>query len=132
MSPVLFYTLLLAQEQFYYISVVAEIFNISYILGTIYNISFSGPFMEILSFFNFLYLIYIFLIIFTTKGKFKRLGFIISALALLSAFVFKENIYYSLIDSLICIFALIYYHRFIYVAIGATKAMIERIIKERS
>lgn len=120
------YLLFKIQEQLYYVSVVAEIVNILYYLSIIFGISLPHGFSYGLLLFNAIYSIYMFLVIFFTRGKFKTSAFMIITLAILKSFIWESIPIISIIDSLICIGILIYYHQFLYVAIE----QIEKEIKE--
>lgn len=108
------YLLLLIQERFYYLSVVAEIMNISYALSLILELNLPPGFQTILIVLNFIYAGYMLLVMFGTKGTFKRVSYAIITLSVLNHLFWNGNPIFSIIDSILCIGLLVYYHKFMY------------------
>lgn len=112
-----FYLLLKMQENLYYISVVAELANIFYYLSVLLGFDLPYGYAYGVSLFNAIYACYIFFIIILTQGKFKICAYIILTLSILKSYLWGDIPIISIVDSVVCIGILIYYHQFIYVII---------------
>lgn len=102
------------QEQFFYISVVAEIANIIYFVTRIMEIELLYGFHFAKTVFNVVYLFYMLYILFNIGGKFKISSIAILSLSLSRHFFYVNNYLLSIIDSVICLIVLIFSHYFLY------------------
>lgn len=108
------YSLLKIHEQLYYVSIVAELANIFYFVSIILGIDLPHGFNIGLQIYNLIYAAYMLFIIFFTEGLFKRCAFIILTLAIFKDLIWGKIPIISIIDSLVCIGVLAYYHQFLY------------------
>lgn len=102
------------QEQMYYISVVAELLNISYFLGLIFNVEMPNGFNISYLLFNGLYGIYMILIILFTRGSFRFSALFIFFMGILRSNFWKGIPILCILDSIVCIVVLVINHKFIY------------------
>lgn len=102
------------QEQLFYISVVTELFNLFSFVFIFLNIQLDRGFGLGLGIYNGIYFGYMIFIILITRGKFRECGFIILVLSCLKGLIWKDMIIVNVLDSLICLGVLFYYHRYLF------------------
>ena len=113
----MFYVMLRVQEQLYYISVVAEFFNIFSVLGVIFGFNLPPAFFQVLGAVNFIYFLYISLIALAIRGEFRKISLILLPLIFIRRLGVVSSRAVLLAFSIFAIGSLIKYHSFLYVAL---------------
>lgn len=106
--------IMILQEHLFYISVVAEILNIISYICLLKGINISNGYNIALLLYNIFYFSYVVFIILFIRGKFRRCGISIFFATILSSILLSNRYIFCILNSLICLGIMIFYHRYLF------------------